>query len=173
MSDIRGHFTRSPEAVMFTVSRLKTGIYHVEGDMGANWWADLCKELGLPVAGTGRVDLYFDVKAPLIMVSGTIQTELERECVRTLEAFVEKRSFSIDEVLAFGDAPVEMEDEVLPLEEDTLDVGEYIRQHIIANLEPYPIKDGGPRGGIILSDGLDEGTLNEKNPFAVLKQLKS
>ena len=143
----------------------------VNGALGADWWAGLCQELGLPAEGQGEVTLELTIKRPLIRVQGTITTQLTRECVRTLETFPHPQTITVDETLSLK--PLNEEADCIELEGDALDMGDYIRQQIILGLDPYPLKDGGERGGLVVDDGQSEVVAAEKNPFAVLKQLKS
>lgn len=163
-----------PEKVIFDPYHMKPGTYHVEGPLTEAWWADLCKQLGLPPVGEGHVRLDFEFRPPLVMVRGSLDTAFERECVRSLEPFMQSTTMMVDEVLAIGAlADDEQAQHIIPLEADVLDVGDFIRQQITIGLDPYPVKGAGPRGGILVSDGLDEMVAEEKNPFSVLKKLKS
>lgn len=106
-------------------------------------------------------------KKGLIFLKGTIQADITVECVRTLVPFQQHLKINVDETflpLTEGtDAP--LPEEVEPLEEETLNIGEIIIQLISLNLDPYPVAP----------DTLPLDYQEEKpslSPFEVLKKEK-
>jgi len=106
-------------------------------------------------------------KKGLIFLKGTIQADITVECVRTLVSFQQHLKINVDETFLppteGTDAP--LPEEVEPLEEETLNIGEIIIQLISLNLDPYPVAP----------DTLPLDYQEEKpplSPFEVLKKEK-
>jgi uncharacterized metal-binding protein YceD (DUF177 family) len=96
-------------------------------------------------------------------------------CIRSLKPFEKKIDIVIDEEIFLTD-PREGEEADEILKDDTFDAGDFIKQIIQLNVDPYPIHESTlnvPKGEFGLEDGLKEEVQKEKNPFAVLKDLKS
>jgi uncharacterized metal-binding protein YceD (DUF177 family) len=162
------------------VPGLKDGVYKIQGAATAQSWEKVCQTLGVPAKGGAKAEVYLDVAGPVIRARGSMEIELEQVCVRTLEPFMLGQHITFSETLTRGTRTRKAEeaddDDTFVIEGDTFDVGDFLTQHIVLNLDPHPIKDPssrGVRGGLVLSDGLDEVVKQEKNPFSVLKQLKS
>ena len=159
---------KTPDQVVFKLRNLKNGQYPIQGDVSSPWWQALCQELGFPPEGGGSVDLVLDISFPRFRVYGTLKMAMKRQCVRSLDTFLHKTTTHIDEHLTLkkdtGDGGE------IYHEGDILDMGEYLRQQFILAVDPHPIKDDGQRGGVVLSDGLEDSQNQEKeNPFAILK----
>ena len=181
---------KTPDQLVFNLPRMANGTYPVKGKMSQEWWQALCQELGFPVPtnpeagpeeGSGTVDLTLELSLPRFRIYGTLDMTLTRQCVRSLEFFEHKTTTYIDEFLTLSptdDAPQNDFENDSGQEiyhgHDVLDMGEYLRQQFILAVDPYPIAGDGIRGGVVLSDGLDE-TLedDEENPFAILKNMGS
>lgn len=160
---------KAPDELVFNLRKLKNGRYRIEGKPTATWWKALCQEVGVPEAGGGEVDLVLDVSLPRFRIFGDIKSTMQRQCVRSLELFEHRTDTHIDEHLTLQ--PVTDDGGEIYHESDTLDMGEYLRQQFVLAMDPHPIKGGGERGGVILSDGLDEEAESESsNPFAALKE---
>jgi uncharacterized metal-binding protein YceD (DUF177 family) len=106
-------------------------------------------------------------KKGLIFLKGTIQADITVECVRTLVSFQQHLKINVDETFLPPtegmDAP--LPEEVEPLEEETLNIGEIIIQLVSLNLDPYPVAP----------DTLPLDYQEEKpvpSPFEVLKKEK-
>lgn len=106
-------------------------------------------------------------KKGLIFLKGTIQADITVECVRTLVAFQQHLKIKVDETFLppTGDTETPLPEEVEPLEEETLNIGEIVIQLISLNLDPYPVAP----------DTLPLDYQEEKpsaSPFEVLKKEK-
>jgi uncharacterized metal-binding protein YceD (DUF177 family) len=77
----------------------------------------------------------------LIFLKGTIQADITVECVRTLIAFEQHIKIKVDEAFLSptGVTATRLSEEVEPLEEETLNIGEIVIQLISLNLDPYPV----------------------------------
>lgn len=167
----RATFRKQPETVLLDFKTLKNGNYLVEGTLGQAWWHTLCHELNLAPKGEGKVRLTLDVGQPIMHITGEVETTFERMCVRTLEMFDDTQITHVNEHLTWQQDRAD--ENTLYHEDATLDMGEFIRQQIVLGFDLHPVKDRNHRGGVILSDGFDEGAHTEtESPFAVLKQLK-
>ncbi|MBX9620732.1 MAG: DUF177 domain-containing protein [Alphaproteobacteria bacterium] len=106
-------------------------------------------------------------KKGLIFLKGTIQADMTVECVRTLVAFQQHLEIKVDETFLppTGNTEAPLPEEVEPLEEETLNIGEIVIQLISLNLDPYPVAP----------DTLPLDYQEEKpsvSPFEVLKKKK-
>lgn len=163
-------FTKAPESVVLDISRFKNGSYSIGGKVADGWWAEVCQQVNLPAAGGCDVALTVQITRPVIEISGHLDVQFERNDVRTLEPFTQNQHIEISEILAIPGHEVEG---ALPLEGEMLDMGELIREHVILNFDEHPLKNPNSRGTFMVSDGLDDERKAEKNPFSVLKHLKS
>lgn len=77
----------------------------------------------------------------LIFLKGTIQADITVECVRTLVAFEKHIKIKVDEAFLSptGVTATPLSEEVEPLEEETLNIGEIVIQLISLNLDLYPV----------------------------------
>lgn len=160
---------KSPDELVFNLRRMKNGQHRIKGQMSRKWWQAFCQELGLPEEGEGHVDLILEISLPRFRVFGDLTMTLKRQCVRSLEMFDHTTTTDIDEHLTLQQDT----DDGCEIYHghDTLDMGEYLRQQFILAVDPHPIRDSGERGGVVLSDGLDESAETQpENPFAVLKE---
>ncbi|MBI1362798.1 MAG: hypothetical protein GC134_02345 [Proteobacteria bacterium] len=169
---------KDPFDLVMDVPGLKDGVYKIEGTSTPGSWARVCDTLEVPHKGEGHAALSLEVAGPVLRINGDLRVVLEQICVRTLEPFMSEQSFKVSETLtrATRQQKAEEDDNAFMIEGDQFDVGDFLMQHVVLNLDPYPIKDPAERakrGGVLLSDGLDEVVREEKNPFSVLKQLKS
>lgn len=168
---VRKEFSKDLEKLTLDTSTLKDGSYLFHGEMAPSWWHSICKnDFSLPEKGYCKVNLTISVRAPLIEVRGDIEVMYEREDVRSLEKFDQVRVVEVDEQLVMPGHEIEG---ALPLDDQMLDMAELVREHVILNFDPHPLKNPNSRGGFIVSDGLDEELKEEKNPFSALKHLKS
>lgn len=164
----RATFNKKPEEVILDIQSLKNGTYQIKGDLSKAYWVKLCKELDLEPKGGGEVELTLDVSQPIVHISGQVKTTFERQCVRTLEMFMDSHTHKVDEHLTWKKEMAQ--DEVMYQEEVSLDFSDFIHQQIMLGFDLHPVKDPHHRGGVVLSDGYEETA--ENNPFAVLKQLQ-
>jgi uncharacterized metal-binding protein YceD (DUF177 family) len=106
-------------------------------------------------------------KKGLIFLKGTIQADITVECVRTLVPFQQHLKINVDETFLSPTESMEapLGEDVEPLEEEILNVGEIVIQLISLNLDPYPVAP----------DTLPLDYQEEKpstSPFEVLKKEK-
>lgn len=163
-------FTKAPETVVLDITRFKNGSYGISGNVAESWWAELCQQVGLQAAGGCKATLQVQITRPVIEITGTIDATFARSDVRTLESFTQEQRITVKEVMAMPGHEIEG---ALPLEGEMLDIGEFIREQIMLNFDEHPLKNPNSRGTFVVSDGLDEERKEEKNPFSVLKHLKS
>lgn len=80
-------------------------------------------------------------KKGLIFLKGTIQADITVECVRTLVAFQQHLKIKVAEAFLppTGDTETPLSEEVEPLEEEILNIGEIVIQLISLNLDSYPV----------------------------------
>ena len=164
----RATFNKKPEEIILDIQSLKNGTYQVQGELSDKYWANLCQELELENKGGGEASFTIDVSQPIVRITGEIKTTFERQCVRTLEMFMDSHTHKVDEHMTWKEEMAQ--EEVLYQEGVALDFGDFIHQQIMLGYDLHPVKDRSHRGGVILSDGYDE--MKEDNPFAVLQKLK-
>lgn len=153
--------------------------------------AALAKRFGIP--GMKRLDArlklrrYMTPGGPEVSIGGDFSADVTLTCVITSEpiescvasslavrymspqAFEELESWREQQATL----PAE-EDDIEPLEEGVLDVGELVAQYVSISIDPYPRKEG---AGARDSDGEaddNEGrrsSMPERSPFAILKKL--
>ena len=127
-------------------------------------------------------------------VRGRLTAEVEQECVRTLDIFPATVKAEIDRLFVPADSPAaralqaagvteldtDAPDAPDIIAEEGIDLGELVSETLALSLDPWPKKPG--------TDFLDmearapetpeeraaeERTMEERNPFSVLKNLKS
>lgn len=171
-------YKKDPYTVSFEISALKNGHYHIEGEASAENWAKACEQMNVKAGTPCVVDIVLTKKSYALQLSGSIQGSCLRECVRTLKEFEETFKFSFSEEIYFKEREDD-EDFHEILDGDVFSVGEYVNEQIILNLNPYPVHPStttAKDGQFDLLDGQEERInkeKEEKNPFSVLKGLKS
>ena len=111
----------------------------------------------------GRDDL-----EDLIFFEGKMEVEAERECVITLNPFIEKTSIPI--YLSFSENPgaddSDPETDILPIRKGKIDLFDVFAEEFGLTLNPFPksVQD--------YLDYRDPGDKPDENPFAILKKLK-
>ena len=156
------------------IHNIKDGLYHIDGDIEESSWHKICEEAGVKPLSNIIVDIDLERRSFKICVTGKIQASIEMSCIRSLKAFEKKLDIDINEEIFFSD-PREGEEADEVLSGDVFDVGDFIKQIIHLNIDPYPVHESTlniPNGEFGLSDGLEETIKDEENPFAVLKDLK-
>ncbi|MBX9786333.1 MAG: DUF177 domain-containing protein [Alphaproteobacteria bacterium] len=103
----------------------------------------------------------------LIFLKGMIQADITVECVRTLVAFQQHLKIKVNETFLAPaeDTETPLPEEVEPLEEEILNIGEIVIQLISLNLDPYPVAPN------TLPLDYQEEKLST-SPFEVLKKEK-
>lgn len=100
----------------------------------------IAKRLELKAVDQLQADLKVEKEGRLIL-AGTIEAEIQQECVRTLKVFSQSLRISVDEVFLYKNKEDEDESGEI-LEGDILDLGEVVVQLLSLELDPYPIAPG-------------------------------
>lgn len=170
-------YEKDPFTVSFDVDRLKNGVYKIKGQVSDENWLKACKQMQVETGGSCYVDAEFEKKGSMLTFSGVIQTKMCRECVRTLEKFELEEQYKFQEEVSIFDKEESEFMEVL--QGSKLDMKDYFIQQIILYMEPYPVHPAtlsAQNGEFDIKDGQEkriQQEKEEKNPFSVLKGLKS
>lgn len=170
-------YEKDPFTVNFDIDKLKNGVYKITGQVSECLWADACAQMKIPNSGFCKVDMEVLKEGDRLIFSGHIATQMKRECVRTLELFDMDDSFEFKEEVSLFEKEDSEFMEVL--NGSVLDMKEYIVQQIILHMNPYPIHPAtlsAKEGEFDIRDGQEKRVQQEKeekNPFSVLKGLKS
>jgi uncharacterized metal-binding protein YceD (DUF177 family) len=116
-----------------------------------------------------RLEAKLEVRADkgrTIAVAGALSADVVQQCVVTLEPLPARIEEQIDVIFA-SEAGDPDEEEIEPLTDDVIDLGELIAQHLGASLDPYPRKPG--QAFVELEYGT---TATVVSPFAKLAELK-
>ena len=174
MSDYIKEFHKDPFDVSLKVDEMKNGTYLFEGEVSNEHWMEACLRIKVPQSGSCRAKLIVEKTSYSLDISSEIHCVMQRECSRTLEMFDEESNLSYKERLYLS--PQDENEEADAFEGSVLDVGDILTQHIILEMSQYPIHhrfEGGKEGEFDVLDGQQEEVDDEKNPFSVLKNLKS
>lgn len=174
-TDYRQQFLKDPFSVVLDFANLKSGTYLVEGAIGAAGWQEICVRMDSdPNKGHGYVRLEIEKAGKMIRVRGTIQLDMERTCVRSLETFMLKETLQVDEQLT-SDAELAEQNHDMLLEEP-MDVGALVVDYVVVMSNPYPLHphtQSWEQGSCVVSDGMETEEKEKNNPFAALKSLQS
>lgn len=176
-SDYTAVYEKDPFDVSFDVDKLKNGIYKIKGQVSKGLWEKACEQINVPHSGYCKVDANFEKEGDRLVFTGTIQTQMKRECARTLELFDLDETFEFKEEISLFDKEDSEFMEVL--RGSQLDMKDYFIQQIILHMNPYPIHPAtlsAKEGEFDVKDGQEkriQKEKEEKNPFSVLKGLKS
>jgi uncharacterized metal-binding protein YceD (DUF177 family) len=173
--DYTKRYRQNPLTLKLDIHNLRAGLYRINGDVEEESWQKVCETAGIKPAGEVSIDIDMQKYSYKLHLTGTINTNVEMVCIRSLKPFEKKIDIVIDEEIFLTD-PREGEEADEILKDDTFDAGDFIKQIIQLNVDPYPIHESTlnvPKGEFGLEDGLKEEVQKEKNPFAVLKDLKS
>lgn len=161
---------KDPFDVALSLQNVTLGKYRIVHSVDGKNFETLTNLLGLSNKGECLVDLTVDITMPIVQVVGQISYVLERECGKTLTNFMEKKKIQVSDTFDLNDA--EDIEELEYFTEKSFSLGAYVQEQMVMGLTPFPQK-GKKKEGVLVSDGLDETVKMEKNPFSVLKQLKS
>tara|TARA_B100000614_G_scaffold223513_1_gene211914 strand:+ start:85 stop:627 length:543 start_codon:yes stop_codon:yes gene_type:complete len=175
--DYRATYKKDPCEVNFDVSHLKSGTYLVEGTFSDENWQGITDRMDIEPGGKARARIEVTKTSTELFVEGWVECEMKQVCIRTLKPFIAEYKFTIKERIALQpEYKSEDDQETLVLTHNKFNVGEVIAQHIILHKEPHPIhpdeKDK-KRGDVVYGDSMEKQIKEEKNPFSVLKSLKS
>lgn len=134
--------------------------------------AELAKAYDVTDIRVLKADLDISRSADLVRVAGTLEADLGRTCVVSLEPLREpiNEQFAVvyttvaaDEVVGEYEADLDAPE---PIEGDVLDVGQVVLEQLVLTMSAHPRKEGAqppedPKKG------------QESHPFDVLKSLKS
>jgi uncharacterized metal-binding protein YceD (DUF177 family) len=102
-----------------------------------------------------------------LKVTGDIEADLEQVSVISLEAFRSAQRFTVDRYFLPGKMIVDAaEDDVDPIEDDEVDLGELVAEAVALELDPYPKKPGEGYGDHIEDD--IKVVESKPSPFAKL-----
>lgn len=170
-------YKKDPFSVSFNVDNMRNGHYLIKGEVSEENWFDTCKQINVPAFGQCYAICTVDKKGNVIRIFGELKTTMTRNCVRTLEDFTESEVLKFKEQMYVEDR--EGEEMAVVLNGAILDMKEYLTQQIILNMNAYPVHPktkSMEKGNFGVDDGQEKALLEEKekkNPFSVLKDLKS
>lgn len=174
VNDFTAVYKKDPFTVQFDLETLRNGKYLVEGEVSSENWHKACERIDVPAVGQCYARLVIDKSSYKIDFQGEIDVEMERDCSRSGEAFMFSEKLTFTET-AFLKARTKEEEEDL-FESSILDVGHYLTEQIILEMNPIPVSPlyiSREIGGFDVVDNLDDEENDKKNPFSVLKSLKS
>ena len=134
--------------------------------------AKLAQAYDVEDAAMLRADVEVSRHGSLIRVAGSLEADLGRICVVSLESMREliAEDFAVQYTMnSLPEAEGELEadlDAPEPLGGDVLDLGDVVLEQLVLAMDPHPKKEGA-------SPPIDPGAGQESSPFDVLKQLKS
>lgn len=172
-------YVRTYEKDPFTVSlkafSLHKGLYHVVGQVSDEHWQEACADMGLTAGGNCFIDVDIEKTKDFIIFKGHVNMKTNRTCGRTLEEFELEEHIEVDDRLCLSPEKLGEMDELFT--ETDLHVKDFIMQQIIVGMDPYPVhpgtKSAHEEGAFDVTDGIENDDIDEKNPFSVLKHLKS
>lgn len=176
VKDYRAQFLKDPFQLLIDIKGLKNGLYKIEGIASEESWYQVCKRIGVPCYGEGQASFDMEKLGDVLRLTGVVNILMSRQCNRTLEYFDLKENIQFEEEFSISEAELD-EDEAF--NDGQFDVGNYLIQQVVLGMEPYPVHPSTLSqndGGFDLKDGFDEQINKEKekkNPFSVLKHLKS
>ena len=170
----RQKFQEAPSRVVLDLAHLKNGRYLVDGDIHQSAWIDICARACVPVSGHGSARIEIEKGTGGVVLHGQIHTKMLRQCVRTLEPFMDVQVLQLEEQFTIDNLPYQ---EGLGLNADPwLDLGALISEQICLGLNQYPVHPATletPRGGYGFADNIQpQPTVEPNRPFAVLSKLK-
>lgn len=173
--DFKAIYRKDPFTVSFDLENLKSGLYLIEGEVSEAHWQKACEQIGVsPEGGKCFARVVLDKSMHQLKLSGKIDVEMNRLCSRSGEPFMMKESLDFEES-AYLPAAKDVSEEDM-FESSTLDVGDYITQQIILEMNQFPISPAhisAELGAFDVTDKLESEEAEKKNPFSVLKSLKS
>jgi uncharacterized metal-binding protein YceD (DUF177 family) len=170
-------YDKDPFAVTFDVDKLKNGTYKIKGQISEELWHKACLQMQVAPKGHCFIESELEKQGGKLTFSGHIQTKMERECTRTLKLFELEEEYDFKEVISLFDKEDSEFMEVL--QGSLLDMKDYFIQQIILHMNAYPIHPAilaTKEGEFDIKDGQEkriQQEKEEKNPFSVLKGLKS
>lgn len=174
VSDFIKQFKKDPFSVSLNLEDMKNGRYLFEGEVSSGNWLKACERIQVPQGGKCFARLIVEKNSYAMDFESHIECTMVRECVRTLENFEDSAELHYKERVYLQ---AQNEDEEADMFEGSLlDVGDILVQHIILEMNPYPVHSrfkGAEQGDFDVLDGQQDAVEEEKNPFSVLKSLKS
>lgn len=172
--DYQSVFKKDPFTVSLKVDTLKQGEYLVEGEVSEENWFEACDQAKVSHGGHCTASLVVKKTSFSLEISGKANVSMLRECARTMEEFESDESFEFDERLYLN--PINEEEEADAFEGDTLNVADYLTQQVIIHMKQFPVSPAtlaSGDGAFDVVDGQQDEVDEKKNPFSVLKSLKS
>lgn len=146
---------------------------HAAIDADADDRERLARHYGIADIAYLRGDLDIERRGAIIRVAGTLEAELGRTCVVSLEPMRETiiEPFAVEYTTAApppmaptGEVEADL-DAPEPLDADHLDLGDVLLEQLVLSMSPHPKKPGA-------QPPADPGAGRETSPFDVLKTLK-
>ncbi len=131
----------------------------------------------LDLIGCNRLDARFKIthlRQGRFLLEGTVAAEVVQSCVVTLDPVESKivEPFEVEFRPSLSDGGADFDAlesrDIEPLEGSTIPVGRIVYEHLASAIDPYPRKEGAE-----LEQPAPREDQEARNPFAVLKQLKS
>jgi uncharacterized metal-binding protein YceD (DUF177 family) len=140
----------------------------------------------LGVLAVGELSFTYELqpwKKGGVRLKGIVNAQVEETCVVTLEPFKTTFNEDVERIFTHAASPgvkedvVDLEnlDEDIPdtITNNAIDLGEVATETLALVLSPYPRKPGAQFSNHMESDPAQDAETATKNPFAVLKSLKS
>ena len=167
---------------LVTEEALARGAFTLDIDASGDERAALARRFGLLAVDQLTANVSLESQGREILLEGSLEAEVSQACVVTLDpvhSTIASR-FSVrymspddfaehmigEEEEAFLDPESE---DIEPLPDHGIDVGEVVSQYLMLALDPYPRKAGMDLGAV--GSGSADAEARE-NPFAVLKKLQ-
>lgn len=154
------------------INALSTGQYTLIGELGETLWLDLCERLDITPYGGAQIKLEIAKSTGSVNITGHIEARVEQVCARTLEPFENIVDTTFNETLFLDRNLVRPGDMILA--GGLLDVKEYIMQHIMLAIDPYPIHPhcaNMPRGSYMFSSSGNSNVNSQNQLYQQLKDL--
>lgn len=177
MKDYRATFNKNPLTLEISIDGLKSGLYHIVGEANEEALKDLNRRIDNAMVQGLKADLDMKKSSSYLDVRGTLSLKMKYLCSVTGKPFKKPQVVEIKDSMAIETAQEgEQVDDVLT---GSFDVGEFVAQQIILNIDEFAVHPGVERkdGKMVYADPLSPEELAEReeknNPFQVLEQLKA
>lgn len=153
------------------IDRLDDEPHRVTIDVTPEDCARLARRFDVLDIASLRGDMDVTRSGSIIRVAGSIEADLGRRCVVSLEDMRERiaEDFAVDfttEPAPEPDGEIEADlDAPEPLRGDTIDLGDVLLEQLVLAMDPHPRKEGA-------QPPEDRGAGDGSSPFDVLKDLK-
>jgi uncharacterized metal-binding protein YceD (DUF177 family) len=177
VKDYRATFAKNPLSFEISLNGLKSGLYHIKGEADEASMEALNKNIDNAMVLGLFADLDMKKAARHIDMQGTIKLKMKHLCSLTGKPFKKEQVVTVKDAMVIAeDSEEQSVDDVLT---DTFDVGAFVEQHILLNIDEFAVHPNVKRNenNTIYADPLSPEELAEKegknNPFQVLEQMKT